>query len=51
MLGVIEKNNELFEEQVRQHKLNERLNGLDLLIGDKNTITKDQTQRFETIHM
>ena len=49
--GSVSKYSKQFEEQVRRHKLNERLDALDLEIGEKETLTKEQIQRFETIHM
>ena len=48
--GSVSKYNELFEEQIRRHKLRERLEKLDLEIGDEGRLTKEQTEQFETIH-
>ena len=42
--------NKLFEEQIRRHKLRERLEKLDLAIGDEERLTKEQIEQFETIH-
>ena len=38
--GSVSKYNELFEEQIRRHKLRERLEKLDLAIGDEERLTK-----------
>ena len=48
--GSVSKYNELFEEQIRRHKLKERLDKLDIAIGDEERLTKEQTEQFETIH-
>ena len=48
--GSVNKYNELFEEKIRHDKLKERLDELDIAIGDEDRLTKEQTERFETIH-
>ena len=40
----------MFEEQVKRHKLKERLDDLDVNIGDNDRLTEEQIRRFETIH-
>ena len=37
----VSKYNKLFEEQVKQRKLNEKLDKLDLELGDNDTLTKE----------
>ena len=40
----------MFEEQVKRHKRKERLDDLDVNIGDDDRLTEEQIKRFETIH-
>ena len=48
--GSVSKYNEVFEEQVRPHKLKERLDELEIDIGEEGKLTEEQIQRFKTIH-
>ena len=40
----VSKYNKLSEDQVSQHKIDERLDALELELGDNKTPTKGQTQ-------
>ena len=48
--GSVSKYNERFEGQIHRHKLRERLETLEIAIGDEERLTKEQTEQFETIH-